>query len=221
MSKFMLAALVLVLMISSQAALGEEMEEMADSADSMSEAMVGGEYTAVISAGRARIRAGAGLDAEVVGYCAEGTALTVWLPAMDGWLIASCEGATGYIHESLVDIGEMATVEADDAMMDDSMMEKDAMMDDSMMMDEDATVMLTGGEYSATLDKGRARIRAGAGMDGEIVGYCAEGAALTVWLPAVDGWLTASCYGVTGYIHESLVTVGSPVIPEITDLATA
>ena len=63
-------------------------------------------------------------------------------------------------------------------------------------------------ERSAVISRGPARIRQQPWLGATILGHCWRRSALTVWLPPVNGeWLTASCYGVNGYIHASLVRV--------------
>ena len=52
----------------------------------------------------ARIRSGPGVEHSVVGLCPGRHGLTVWRPAEGDWLRASCYGANGYIHSSLVDV---------------------------------------------------------------------------------------------------------------------
>ncbi|MCY4527066.1 MAG: hypothetical protein OXB89_10730 [Anaerolineaceae bacterium] len=61
-----------------------------------------GERAAVISLGPARIRRGAGFDHETLGLCQQNSPLTVWLPVVGEWLLASCFNTNGYIHHSLV-----------------------------------------------------------------------------------------------------------------------
>ena len=230
-------------MMEEEAMEEESMMEEDDSMmeeEAMEEEPAAGEYTAVISKGPARIRTEASLEGEILGLCPRGQGLTVWLPAVDEWLTSSCLGLTGFIHSSLVEVGDAVVPEEameEEAMMeDDSMMEEEAMEeDDSMMEEEEAmeeeameeddsmmeedTMMGPGaGAHSAVINAGPAFIRAAASMDGEVLGRCSRGQDLTVWLPATDGWLLSSCLNVNGYIHESLVDVGDPIIPEIEDL---
>jgi len=224
MIRVLLSLLVLVALMTAHVAMaqdgGKMMGESMMEGSKMDE-MMAGEFTAVISRGRARIRSGASLDSEINGFCQKGSRLTVWLPAAGDWLAASCQGVAGFIHSSLVDVGEAVTP-AEDAMMDKAMM-KDAMMDDGMMADKmmDDSMMkdsMMAGEFTAVISSGPARVRDGASLESPIVGLCAAGAKLTVWLPAAGDWLTASCHEVNGFIHNSLVEVGGHVIPTISDL---
>ena len=225
MFRVLLTVSVFVLLLFAQVVMAQDEGMMMGESvmdESKMDAMMSGEFTAVISSGRARIRAEASLDGEVRGFCRLGDRLTVWLPAIDDWLTSSCQGVTGFIHSSLVDVGE-AVVPTDAAMMDDGMMMDDSMKDDGMMMDdsmmEDSMMdKMMAGEFSAVITRGRARIRAGASLDAEILGFCQKSDQLTVWLPGDGDWLTSSCHGVTGFIHSSLVDVGGPAIPTISDL---
>ena len=225
MFRFVLLLLVLVALMTAQVAMAQDEGKMMDESmmdEAMKEEMMAGEFSAVVnSLGRVRIRAGASLDTEIVGFCPARAKLTVWLPAAGDWLAASCHDVNGFIHSSLVDVGD-AVVPADDAMMDEGKM-ADEMMDDGKMadekMDDAMKEEMMAGEFSAVVNSlGRVRIRAGASLDTEIVGFCPAGAKLTVWLPAAGDWLAASCHDVNGFIHSSLVDVGDLVIPTISDL---
>lgn len=141
---------------------------------------------AVVVDGPARIRSGPGLEHPLVRWCAQGRSLTVWPPAADGWLLASCYGANGWIHESLVRFGEGLTHPA---------YERPA----------ESAVSLPSGEHLAVIIAGPARIRGGPGLEFPNLRWCLEGWPLTVWAPAERGWLRASCFGANGWIHESLV----------------
>ena len=78
----------------------------------------------------------------------------------------------------------------------------------SVMPDRMPAAMPAAVERSAVISRGPARIRQQPWLGATILGHCWRRSALTVWLPAVNGeWLTASCYGVNGYIHASLVRV--------------
>ena len=68
-------------------------------------APVSGEQAVVIS-GPAHIRSGPGQEHPHLRWCGIGWTLTVWPPAQNGWLPASCYGANGWIHESLVAVSE-------------------------------------------------------------------------------------------------------------------
>ena len=78
----------------------------------------------------------------------------------------------------------------------------------SVMPDRMPAAMPAAIERSAVISRGPARIRQQPWLGATILGHCWRRSALTVWLPPVNGeWLTASCYGVNGYIHASLVRV--------------
>ena len=247
MFRFVLLLLVLVTMLFAQGAMAQDDGMMGDEKmdDSMKEEMTTGEFKAVISGDTARVRDRPSPDGSVIGLCQSGNEFTVWLPARGDWLASSCYGVNGFIHSSLIEVGE-AVMPSDDAMMmddsmkddmmddsmkddmmDDSMKDemmddsmKDEMMDDSMkddMMDDSMKDEMMSGEFSAVITRGPARIRAGASTDDDIVGLCAKGDKLTVWLPGEGDWLTASCHGFNGYIHNSLVEVGEQVIPAMTE----
>ena len=230
MFRVLLLLLVLVTMLFAQGVMAQDDGMMGDKMmdESMKGDKMSGEFNAVVIEGRARIRAGASLDDEVVGHCAKGDRLTVWVSGMGDWLLSSCYGVNGFIHGSLVEIGE-AVVPSDDAMMmdEDKMMDesmKYEMMDDSMddkMMDDSMKDEMMTGEFSAVVINGPARIRTGASLENAIVGLCPKGYQLTVWLPGEGDegdWLIASCHNLNGYVHNSLVEVGKQVIPTITEL---
>ncbi|MCY4527067.1 MAG: hypothetical protein OXB89_10735, partial [Anaerolineaceae bacterium] len=61
----------------------------------------------------------------------------------------------------------------------------------------------------ATVVDGPAHIRSGPGQEHLHLRWCGVGWSLTVWPPAVEGWLPASCHGANGWIHESLVSISS------------
>ncbi len=63
------------------------------------------------------------------------------------------------------------------------------------------------GEHQAVVINGPAHIRSGPGLDYPHHRWCRQDWSLTVWTPAQDGWLPASCYNGNGWIHESLVQV--------------
>ncbi len=144
---------------------------------------------AVVTEGPARIRSGPGLEHPRVRWCDQGLPLTVWLPAVDGWLQASCYGANGWIHESLVQFDD-----------------EPAQIDPAPAAVSDVPPSASG--QQAVVTEGPARIRSGPGLEHPRVRWCDQGLPLTVWLPAVDGWLRASCFGANGWIHESLVQTG-------------
>ena len=60
----------------------------------------------------------------------------------------------------------------------------------------------------AVVTSGPAHIRSGPGAEHPHVRWCGVGWSLTVWPPAENGWLRASCYGANGWIHENLVSTG-------------
>lgn len=63
------------------------------------------------------------------------------------------------------------------------------------------------GALPARVSRGPARIRSGPGLEYPELTWCGFGWSLTVWTPATEGWLRASCYGVHGWIHGSLVQI--------------
>ncbi len=151
----------------------------------------GGQQTTVIS-GPARIRSGPGQQHAQLAWCADGAPLTVFPPAVDGWLPASCYGANGWIYQPLVnyDAGPAQAIVT--------------------------PIPYPVGESSrpasaqqAIVISGPANIRSGPGQAHPHLSWCSEGLSLTVWTPAVDGWLPASCYGANGWIHESLVSISN------------
>ncbi|MCE2489584.1 MAG: hypothetical protein J4G17_06375 [Anaerolineae bacterium] len=138
--------------------------------------------------GPARIRSGPGQQHSQLAWCADGAPLTVFPPAVDNWLPASCYGANGWIYEPLVRY-EAAPVQP-------------------------AVAPVAPGEsgrpasgQQATVTSGPAAIRSGPGQEHLHLRWCGIGWSLTVWPPTVEGWLPASCYGANGWIHESLVSV--------------
>ena len=147
-----------------------------------------GGHSAVVTDGPARIRSGPGLQHPRLAWCATGAALTVFPPAVDNWLPASCYGSDGWIHESLVHVDDAPTQAGP-----------------ASASPGDASRHASG--QRATVIDGPARIRGGPGQQHPRLAWCATGAALTIFPPAVDNWLPASCYGSDGWIHESLVHV--------------
>lgn len=80
-----------------------------ESAETAGEAFAPGDgQSALVIKGPARVRSGPGLEHGRLRWCIAGTALTVWTPAVDGWLRARCRGGSGWIHESLVGIDSAA-----------------------------------------------------------------------------------------------------------------
>ena len=147
-----------------------------------------GEHGAVVIDGPAYIRSGPGLEHPQHRWCDQGLTLTVWTPGLAGWLRASCYGGDGWIHESLVRIGDGTGQPAQAA---------------SLAVSAPAPA----GEHRATVIDGPARIRSGPGLEHPHHRWCDQGLTLTVWTPGVAGWLRASCYGGNGWIHESLVQI--------------
>ncbi|MCY3947330.1 MAG: hypothetical protein OXF44_13725 [Anaerolineaceae bacterium] len=148
---------------------------------------------ATVIDGPARIRGGPGQQHPRLAWCANGASLTVFPPALDNWLPASCYGANGWIHAALVQVDAPtqpgpASVPVGDAALPAS------------------------GEQ-ATVVSGPARIRSGPGQQHPLLAWCAIGASLTVFPPALDNWLPASCYGANGWIHSSLVQFDAPTQP--------
>ena len=147
-----------------------------------------GEHGAVVIDGPAYIRSGPGLEHSHHRWCITGWSLTVWTPAQNGWLRASCYGGDGWIHESVVRIGDGT-----------------GQIDPAPAAVSDIPSAASG--QQAVVTDGPARIRSGPGLEHSHVRWCDQGLPLTVWLPAVDGWLRASCYRANGWIHESLVQI--------------
>ena len=149
-----------------------------------------GGHSAVVTDGPARIRSGPGLQHPRLSWCDTGLPLTVWTPALKGWLRASCYGVNGWIHESLVQIGDGST-----------------QLRSSTPTFSAASIPR--GEHQAVVIAGPARIRRGPGLNHRHLRWCGEGWPLTVWGPAQNGWMRASCYGSNGWIHFSLVEIGT------------
>ena len=150
----------------------------------------GGGQAATVIDGPARIRGGPGQQHLRLAWCANGASLTVFPPAVDNWLPASCYGASGWIHQSLVQIEDALTPPIQLA----------APVGDASQPASGAP---------ATVISGPAHIRSGPGQEHPHLRWCGIGWTLTVWPPAQNGWLPASCYGANGWIHESLVQVGA------------
>jgi len=148
---------------------------------------VASQQRAVVTDGPARIRSGPGLEHPRVSWCAQGLGLTIWPPAVDGWLRASCYGANGWIYEPLVryEAGPGQPAVAPVAPGDGG--------------------RPASGQQATVID-GPARIRSGPGQQHARLAWCATGASLTVFPPATEDWLPASCYGANGWIYEPLVT---------------
>ena len=146
-----------------------------------------GEQARVVS-GPARIRSGPGQQHPLLAWCAIGASLTVFPPAVDSWLPASCYGANGWIHASLVQVDAPTLAPAP-------------------VQVGDAALPASGEQ--AIVISGPAHIRAGPGAGHPHLRWCGIGWTLTVWPPAQNGWLPASCYGANGWIHESLVQIGA------------
>ncbi len=151
------------------------------------ETPTGSARQATVVDGPARIRSGPGLEHSGLAWCATGAALTVFPPAVDDWLPASCYGANGWIHQSLVRY-------------DDELAQPETVGDADLPI---------GGEQALVIN-GPARIRSGPGLEHSGLAWCANGAALTVFPPAEDDWLPASCYGANGWIYAPLVQVDAP-----------
>ncbi|MCY4023272.1 MAG: hypothetical protein OXF32_07475 [Anaerolineaceae bacterium] len=165
------------------------------------DAPTGSALQATVVDGPARIRSGPGLDFPRLIWCDQGLSLTVWLPAEGGWLRASCYGANGWIHQSLVQI--------DDAR---------ARPDTQITVPGDLPLP-TGGEQ-ATVIAGPARIRGGPGQQHPRLAWCANGSPLTVFPPVVGDWLPASCFGANGWIHAALVEYDdTPAQPALAPVA--
>ncbi|MCY4022327.1 MAG: hypothetical protein OXF32_02650 [Anaerolineaceae bacterium] len=60
-------------------------------------------------------------------------------------------------------------------------------------------------EHRAWIIRGTARIRSGPGLQYNQVGRCGLGQPLTIWRPAVNDFVRASCHNRNGWIHQSLV----------------
>ncbi|MCY4023274.1 MAG: hypothetical protein OXF32_07485 [Anaerolineaceae bacterium] len=150
-------------------------------------APVSGQRTTVID-GPARIRSGPGLQHPGLAWCANGAALTVFPPAVDNWLPASCYGSNGWVYAPLVQYDD-APIQPGPAPVSVS----------------EVTAPVSG--QRATVIDGPARIRSGPGLQHSGLAWCATGATLTVFPPALDNWLPVSCYGANGWIHASLVQV--------------
>ena len=144
---------------------------------------------ALVTNGPAHIRSGPGQEHPPLRWCGIGWPLTVWPPAQDGWLRASCFDGDGWIHESLVRITDSQT-----------------RPDPAPAPVSDGAQPASG--QQALVTNGPAHIRSGPGQEHPPLRWCGIGWPLTVWPPAQDGWLRASCYGGNGWIHESLVQIG-------------
>ena len=143
---------------------------------------------ATVIDGPARIRSGPGLEHSGLAWCATGAALTVFPPAVDNWLPASCYGANGWVYAPLV--------QYEDAPSQPGPAPVSASEEPAPASGQPATVI-----------DGPAHIRSGPGQEHPHLRWCGIGWTLTVWPPAQNGWLPASCYGANGWIHDSLVAI--------------
>lgn len=179
---------VLYISTSNEPVLGTRIYRLESRPESVETVPVPEALLARVNRGPARIRSGPGLEHLHLGSCDYGMPLTVWSPASEGWLRASCFGVNGWIHESMVQRDEGAAR---------SIPMPPAVVDGPPPV----------GEHQATVTHGPAHIRGGPGLEHAHLDWCGIGWSLTVWEPATDGWLRASCYGVNGWIHESLVAI--------------
>ncbi|MDE0608531.1 MAG: hypothetical protein OXH77_01285 [Anaerolineaceae bacterium] len=178
---------VLYISASNEPVLGTRVYLPASLADREETATDSGQQ-ATVTDGPARIRSGPGQQYPRLALCEHGHSLTVWPPAQNGWLPASCYGANGWIHDSLVQFDDAPTQPA-------------------LAPAPVADASRPAGGQQATVIDGPARIRSGPGLQYPRLALCEHGHSLTVWPPAQNGWLPASCYGANGWIHESLVAI--------------
>lgn len=181
---------VLYISASNEPVMGTRIYRFGSSRPDQSSTSTSGGLQAIVIDGPARIRSGPGLDHSFLRWCAQGLDLTIWPPAVDGWLLASCYGANGWIHESLVRFGATLTQPGSET-------------------SAEGPVSFPAGAYPAVIKAGPARIRSGPGLEFASQRWCLEGWPLTVWAPAERGWMRASCYGSNGWIHFSLVEIGT------------
>ena len=168
--------------------LAGQQQSVTEQDTAQGETLPGSGQQALVTNGPAHIRSGPGQEHPHLRWCGIGWPLTVWPPAQDGWLRASCFDGDGWIHESLVRITDSQTRPAP----------APAPVSDGAQPASGQQALVTNGP---------AHIRSGPGQEHPHLRWCGIGWPLTVWPPAQDGWLRASCFDGDGWIHESLVRI--------------